>query len=202
MNFKYKVLENFIPETYQNILLEMYDTSVAQWAYLPNLSGLELHEQDTNNKNIVPSFGFTQKVFQNNIGATNSNWSFTAPLLWFLEHTTGVKITDIDRVRANLMVPNGNKNSDTYNEPHIDDHRVDSLTMIYYLNDSDGDTRIFDKTVSEGFLDLKMIHSQRHKKGEAIIFPSNRFHSSSSPIKSDRRMNLNFVLNVENLNEM
>lgn len=202
MNFEYKVLENIIPDTYQNILLEMYDTATAQWAYLPNLSGIESHEKDPNNKNIVPSIGFTQKVYQDNIGAVNGNWTFTAPLLWFLEHRTGIKVKHIDRVRANLMVPNGVNTSETYNEPHIDSPDFDSLTMLYYINDSDGETRIFDKTVKEGFNDLKMIHSQPHKKGDAIIFPSNRFHSSSSPITSDKRLNLNFVFYIENANEM
>ena len=202
MNFKYKVLENLIPETYQNILLEMYDSSVAQWAYLPNLSGIETNELDVNDKNIVPSIGFTQKVYQDNIGATNNNWTFTAPLLWFLEHRTGIKVKHIDRVRANLMVPNGNNNSSTYNEPHIDNVDLDCLTMLYYLNDSDGDTRIFDKNATQGFNDLTMIHSQPHKKGDALIFPSNQFHCSSSPIVSNRRMNLNFVFYIQNPDEI
>ena len=201
MNFEYKVLDNFIPETYQNILTEIYDTSIAQWAYLPSLSDLSKDEIDINDSNIVPSFAFTQKVYRADKNYTNHNWNFTAPMLWFLEHRTGVKIKSIERVHSNLMVPTG-ANANTYNEPHIDHPSSDCLTMIYYVNDADGDTRLFNKTVDEGFKNLKLIHSQPPSKGTAMIFPSNRFHSSSCPINATSRVILNFVMHIENAFEV
>jgi hypothetical protein len=31
------------------------------------------------------------------------------------------------------------------------------------------------------------------KKGRAVIFPSNRYHASSSPVEASRRVIINFV---------
>jgi|TARA_B110000977_G_C10912713_1_gene429930 hypothetical protein len=201
MNFDYKVLDNFIPITYQNLLLEMFETSVAQWAYLPSLAGLDQNDLDPANNKIVPTMGLTQKVYFENT-PINKNWPITAPLLWFLEHRTGAVVQEIDRVTANLMVPVGNNDPSTYNEPHIDHPESHYLSMIYYLEDSDGETRIFNNKCNDGFYDLELIHSQPPKKGTAMIFPSTQFHASSSPIHSPSRRILNFVFSIENPHEM
>ena len=72
----------------------------------------------------------------------------------------------------------------------IDDKHIDSLldhdVILYYLNDSDGDTYFYNKNKI-----IKQITPQFNK---AIFFDGNIYHSSSKPVKSDRRVVLN--LNV------
>ena len=74
----------------------------------------------------------------------------------------------------------------TYHYPHIDDSEEDVITAIYYVNESDGDTYFFDN-------DLKITNTISPKKGRMVLFDSNNFHSSSSPIDNEHRIVMNTV---------
>jgi hypothetical protein len=71
-------------------------------------------------------------------------------------------------------------------------NKQEYLSMVYYVNNSDGDTRIFDDNMT-------MLHSNTPAQGNAIIFPSNRFHCSSNPIQSNVRCIINFVFTVKDI---
>mgnify|MGYP000314676583 CR=1 FL=1 len=82
------------------------------------------------------------------------------------------------------------KNSDnTYHYPHVDDSEQNVYTAIYYVNDSDGDTYFFDE-------DLNVTNTITPKKGRMVLFDSNKFHSSSSPINSEYRIVMNTVFKL------
>ena len=82
------------------------------------------------------------------------------------------------------------KNSDnTYHYPHVDDSEQNVYTAIYYVNDSDGDTYFFDE-------DLNITNTLTPKKGRMVLFNSNKFHSSSSPINSEYRIVMNTVFKL------
>jgi len=78
--------------------------------------------------------------------------------------------------------------------------------MIYYLNDSDGDTYIFNETndqfsveydrdvVSKNSFTIKQTISP--KKGRIVIFPGQYYHASSYPKKSIFRSVLNVNLSM------
>jgi hypothetical protein len=76
-------------------------------------------------------------------------------------------------------------------EPH--------LVMLYYVNDSDGDTILYDKTVEdipydvsfyslypEEYCKLKVKHRISPKKGRILFFDGRVYHASSTPTKSIR----------------
>ena len=67
--------------------------------------------------------------------------------------------------------------------------------MVYYLHDCDGDTILFDKKLSKfgGHTDLIELARVTPKQGRAVIFNSNRFHASSSPVNNQRRVIINYV---------
>ena len=73
----------------------------------------------------------------------------------------------------------------------IDDKHIDSLTdhdvILYYLNDSDGDTYFYKNN--------KVIKQITPVFNKAVFFDGTTYHSSSKPVKSDRRIVLN--LNVD-----
>jgi hypothetical protein len=70
---------------------------------------------------------------------------------------------------------------------------------LYYVNDSDGDTFIFDKTSDDikGRRDIfertkfNVLKRVTPKKGRVVLFNGNRYHSSSGPTK-DVRCIINF----------
>ena len=67
--------------------------------------------------------------------------------------------------------------------PHID-HQFEHYTMLYYVNDSDGPTKIFSGE--------KIIKEINPKKGRAVFFSGDTYHASSSPKKHSNRVVINY----------
>jgi hypothetical protein len=72
---------------------------------------------------------------------------------------------------------------------------VPHLVLLYYVNDSDGDTILYDKTMDDipyeeqypdEYCDLNITHRVTPKKGRVLIFDGRHYHASSSPTKSVR----------------
>ena len=62
--------------------------------------------------------------------------------------------------------------------------------MIYYVHDTDGDTVFYDDECK------KITKKVKPKKGRVVIFDSLIFHSYMRPVKSDKRVVINFIVNV------
>ena len=168
----------------------------AHWEYIE--STVDNSSFDKGDSNIINSQQFVHLIYGDNGPCSMLYGEVVNPILWSLQDKTGVEITSIQRIKANLLTPNGST-VDNYNPPHIDINKQEYLSMVYYVNDSDGDTRIFDKNVEQGFDNMTIIHSNTPSQGNAIIFPSNRFHCSSNPIQSNVRCIINFVFTVKDI---
>ena len=90
------------------------------------------------------------------------------------------------RAKVNLQGQNRNATTETYNCPHkdMDDPH---LAGIYYVNDSDGFTFLFDN-------DNNIIQKIMPKKGSFLLFDGNIKHASGHPVKSLKRCVINFNL--------
>jgi hypothetical protein len=203
LSFNYHVVDGLVPEGYADFL-EMLFSNSEIWAWNDSASGVDKN-YDVNDTNIVDASQMTHMLFDFNVGVKSDHWPNVSPLFWFLEDRTGLKVNEIMRVKANLTLPQQGFTETNYNPPHVDTSDPQYFSMVYYVNDADGDTRLFNKHLHEGYNNMDMIASNSPKKGSAFIFPSNKFHASSIPVKSDKRMILNFVFAVENpekLNEL
>ena len=90
-----------------------------------------------------------------------------------------------------------------YDNIHID-IPFSHLVVLYYVNDTDGDTFIFDKfadldnlkspTINES--ESTIIKRVSPKKGRALLFDGRRYHSSSGPTK-DIRCIINFDIAIK-----
>ena len=95
------------------------------------------------------------------------------------------------RMRINAVPAMG---SNQVQMPHIDSYVPNSWNVIYYLNDTDGDTIIYNERTQDAFEYLAMVskdtwtEKQRvtPKKGRAVAFKGDLFHSSSYPTKEPR----------------
>jgi hypothetical protein len=70
--------------------------------------------------------------------------------------------------------------------------------MIYYVNDSDGNTVMFDKKGDQGFDNLQIQDTASPKKNTAVMFESDWYHTSTNPIDNPTRIVLNFILKFKN----
>lgn len=123
-------------------------------------------------------------------------FNFVKPILYFLEKETGIIPKEITRIKANLLLPFRGQQGGKHH-PHIDQELPNTKTLIYYVDDSDGDTytynEYFNGTKQLNFTIEKQITP---KKGTAVLLDTMRFHSSSLPIQSDSRCVLNFVFKI------
>lgn len=93
----------------------------------------------------------------------------------------------LHRIRYGINIRSSD-NQD-YNTPHLDfpdDFLNNHYTALYYVNDSDGDTVIFNETTrSKKYTILKRITPE---KGKLCIFDGKHFHASSRPKTNDYRI--------------
>jgi hypothetical protein len=96
-----------------------------------------------------------------------------------------IRLDNIIRAKANFL-PQVMHDKDEFNNPHIDMYQKHKICIVY-LNDSDGDTFIFND-------DKKIIQRVSPKKGRVLIMDGSFIHTSSHPIKSKYRIifNINF----------
>ena len=120
------------------------------------------------------------------------------PLL--LEFIEPLNIKYLERVRINAIPAMGTNN---IRLPHMDQVTPNTWNVIYYFNDTDGDTVIYNeraKSVDQrDFLLSRDVWTIKQrvspKKGRAVAFKGDLFHSASSPKHNPR-----FILNI-NLSE-
>jgi hypothetical protein len=97
------------------------------------------------------------------------------------------------RIKVNLLF-NNQKNKNKFHTPHFDYPNNLGVSAIYYVSNSDGDTYFFNEEYNGSYPQKLTIYKKvTPKKGRVVLFNSNRFHSSSSPIKFESRCIINMV---------
>jgi len=127
------------------------------------------------------------------VDSNSRDMAVISPLIYRLVEIVGFEV-QFQRIKANLLWPDPTvKGTNFYHRPHVDHGRDDAKTLIYYVNDSDGDTIIF-KNRWDGTDpgDLIVDCRIKPKAGDAILFDSNIYHTSSSPTERIRSV-INFI---------
>jgi hypothetical protein len=113
------------------------------------------------------------------------------PLLSAIPYTIDVLI----KIKINLTLPAAGATEHTYGMPHTDFPNVpENITALYYINDSDGDTVIFNELQGyQGPLTERMRINP--KQGRLVIFNGNQIHAGNNPTTNDPRFvaNINFI---------
>lgn len=119
--------------------------------------------------------------------------------------SAGVDISTILRTRLGLITKT---KTTSINEAHLDTVRP-HLVGLLYLNDSDGETILYNETLDcfggykptiefyNTFIEGNLTELTRvsPKANRLLIFDGNHFHSSSTPTNTNRRLTLNFNFN-------
>jgi hypothetical protein len=201
-----KIIENFLPQLFYEDLHLAVNGAPFPWHYNEQTSR-EYNEQGVKNManfidyNTVDSpqlvhMAFSSPGFAHEQGSMSDYFSIFKPMIYFIEDKTGHKPTEIFRMKANLMFKDSEYPENKYNVPHWDmyDPKIKFKTLLYYFNDSDGDTIFFKETATSIKNQLTVEHRVTPKANTAVLFDSSKFHASSPPRNSKRRMVLNIIL--------
>lgn len=197
----YTVIEDFLPTTVQNMLEEQFQYNT-QWNYVSYTSGNEEDVIDAVSDNVIEDP--PQLVHISSWGGKDNPETFglTRMVLYFLESITGCTVTDVHKIKTNMNLKDDTyKGKVKYHPPHADHKSPEYFTLIYYIKDSDGPTRIFQKTTLDPlpYKDLIEVGSVEPKKGRAILLKSNLMHTGTCPTETENRLVINFVFKAENL---
>ena len=130
------------------------------------------------------------------INGSNHFYPLVYPLIVLAEKELGLELANkVHRAKANFLLADTSSPENTYHYPHIDvklapnEKNIKLATLLYYVNDSIGDTVIFNEKNpnSKNLTEMKRISP---KKGKAIFFDSSHLHCSTPP-KTNR-----YVINI------
>jgi hypothetical protein len=171
------------------------------WYFQPNIAYIF----DPNSKvdpNICRSFGLTHTVWDIEKGKVSQVLEHMGILVDNFSKLSGIKANNFIRIKINLQTPVIDNTTNKYNGAHVDRYTPHS-TLIYYLNDSDGDTFIFNEVFDENNPETFPNNITPTVKERITPLANSlyhldsgfRYHSSSNPIKTDRRYTINFNFN-------
>lgn len=193
-----KTLDNLVPVSIQNRFIERLNSENFSWYYFNNI----IYGHDNKkiiNPNITKTFAFVHTLFDEN-GINSDDYELFSTILNFFVVREKVKIKDMIRVRIRKTFRIKNHSIEKYNVPHIDvkDH-LPYKTLLYYVDDSDGDTVFFKNKLTENtYLDAEAEEYKRisPKKGRAIYFDGDIYHSGNCPVDYNERTIINFDFKI------
>ncbi len=130
-----------------------------------------------------------------------SGWAYWSSFVDFqniilepLKRTIGDKF-EIQRIKINYNAQEIIEHKGSCYVPHVDIEGGGGITGIYYINDSDGGTVIFNESGNEPIRNHQEISVKqviKNKRGRLVIFDQNSLHAGCPPILSNKRLVINF----------
>lgn len=187
-----QVIDNIIPVTAQERLKQIVNGRDFRWYYRRNIafySNANFPKFWTNES----TSGYTRSILFEGIEDTPELIPYCYQLTDGLNEKSEIRVEKLIRAHVNLLFQNPSKTftEDSWNSAHTDQSYPHTV-MLYYIEDSDGDTFIFNEKLNETFDKFTIKERISPKQGRAVIFNGEYFHASSNPIKEFKRTTINF----------
>jgi hypothetical protein len=174
-----QIIDDFLPEdVYQDILREINGVDFP-WFY-------KEHSSFTGDN--VPQF---VHIFYVENEVNSSSFQLVVPLITMFELKTDYKIELINRAKANLLVDKPYKKENLKKTIHKDMNDKGYISLLYYVEDSDGDTIIYSKDKK------KEVNRVSPRANRAFIFKGDEWHNATPPKKHQTRKIINIILKVK-----
>ena len=196
-----KVIENFLPLEYQDKVSDMLNDDYFPWYYTSSIYNKKLEVPEFENITYSPGLYHTVKDGEKGVNSNSNVVDRITPILDYFEKHENVSIEEVLRIRIRRTLQYPGHDETKYNVPHVDLHGIDNYkTLIYYPEDSDGDTILFESKKrfdTENHVDIVEnikgeIGRFAPKKGRAIYFKGETIHAGNNPINYPVRTVINF----------
>ena len=190
--------DNLLTVKEQEYIKTCFTNPFFPWYVGENLTATNPTYIENHFKNLTNNiFEYTQFVHTFVQDSTEVSSAADIPLMIFDRAREKYQLNDnLLRIKANFCTKIHTDLIDGHHAPHIDDND-EHWTMIYYVNDSDGDLFLFDECVPM-YKELTTISSltvkQRitPKQGRCVVFDGHRLHAGMHPTDQNYRMVINF----------
>jgi len=194
-------------QQFENVLTNEMADSIEQhmlstnfdWKYVSSISGDCVNDEaKANDPNIKDCDGFMH-MFVNDGDILSDQASILAEIITAMEKRLNKTVDKVERSRAVLLYKNPTF-GDFHQGPHTD-YEIPHMVMIYYVNDSDGDTIFFEERHTGVTNNNKKTISERisPKKNKCIVFDGLQYHTGSIP-KDNHRVFININLYFRGVN--
>ena len=197
------VIDDYLPDSLHDHVCQCVLNNQFPWFYLEDIT----REFPRENEYRQPGLQNTPYAH----GRVNNQFYDSISFLPSMMATTIQEMTKYSRERLILtrlrvglnhpIIDFASKFEVPYNFPHRDyDEEVAEkkhFTLLYYVNESDGDTYVFEEQKELTDITQYTIHKQvTPKQNRLLVFDGEQYHASSSPLKCDRRVviTVNFMV--------
>jgi hypothetical protein len=203
LNDEILTVDDVIPLFLQNSVIErIQGDQYFPWFLLHRIGHPDYFGPGTSPKyadsNITDDVGFFHMAFDGE--NKSSHYDFFKTILDFFCATTQIEVQEIIRIRLRYTHKGKGHTEFKYAAPHVDFNTSQPYsTMIYYVNDSDGDTIIFDEIFKQDVVydpvladPLPELLRYTPKKGSALFFNGHRYHAGNYPTECSSRIVINY----------
>ena len=176
-----EVIDNFLDNSFSEYLSDV--VCGVEWTYRRNISlGSDI-------SNAPYMHGFNKTLFfhedQENVNFLTQKSEIFIPIILKIEETFNLTRGTLIRSRLDMTVRSP---KNTIHDVHKD-FNFDHYACILYLNDSDGDTVIYNETSkSDNYTVQKTISPKRNR---LVFFDGKYYHTGHSPSNNNYRILLN-----------
>lgn len=186
--------DDLVTEREADTLETLFSASNMPWYFFANVNYSSPPPEGTpgqygTDDRFEDSFGFGCLIHP---GSDPKDDRLKYPMLVYQRFTELLQFeaTQLVRLKANLLVKAASFEKPKPFVPHVDLPKP-HWVIIYYVNDSDGDTVLLDKTYPD-WENAQPLHSISPKKGRAILFDGRHYHAGTPPHQHNTRLVLNY----------
>lgn len=201
-----KFIQDLADDTYKNRIKNSLLGKGFQWFYENSITknyidnrqvipeGVELPEGLIRN----PS-KFVHVLFSENL-VNSESIDFIIKITKSLEEKEGIIISTLISATCNLLTKDVSLPENSYNLPRVESSKSlqeNIYTLLYYVNDSDGDTFLFNETYGSDRNNLTINITQTPQEGCGLLFEGNLYYADSSPRISENRAVITIVFETD-----
>ena len=202
------VFQELIPKILQESMLSTIDgTESFPWYLLRKVGHTWATNLNYADPNVIDGGGFYHSVVDDK-KIISKYYDYFKQILFFFTDKTGIEVDEIIRIRLRFTNQQTDHSDATYGPIHVDftKYAEPYYTLLYYVEDSDGDTILFDKVFDpavdvyepENIAGLNIVYRQTPKMGKGLFFNGHRYHSGNYPINHQTRIVINFDFTLKN----